>query len=153
MCHSTYFMHSQNISPFENTYCNIPVTLWSSYGNFFVTALMSCILLKCSPFMVVFTLGKSQQLHNTRADENENEGRPQAKVMLLEAAFQLNGTRQQDSLYFLLHLIKYLSKKTSRTALESGKSDGISLFKERGYILRDMNGNVSFVVISSFKHS
>jgi len=40
-------------------------------------------------------------------------------------------------------------KRTSRTASESGKDDGISVFESGGggRILRGINGNVSFTVI------
>ena len=41
-------------------------------------------------------------------------------------------------------------KRTSRTASESGKNDGISVFEARGSILRGSNGNVSFTVIILF---
>jgi hypothetical protein len=37
-------------------------------------------------------------------------------------------------------------KRTSRTASESGKNDGISVFEARRSILRGIKGNVSFAV-------
>jgi hypothetical protein len=43
--------------------------------------------------------------------------------------------------------LKTLTKRTSRTASESGKNDGINVFEARGSILRGINGNVSFIVI------
>jgi hypothetical protein len=40
--------------------------------------------------------------------------------------------------------------KTSRTASENGKNDGISVFEAKGSILRGSNGNVCFTVIFFF---
>jgi len=45
---------------------------------------------------------------------------------------------------------RHSRKRTSRTASESGKNDGISVFKARGSILMGINGNVSFTVIIYF---
>lgn len=42
-------------------------------------------------------------------------------------------------------------KRTSRTALEGGKNDGIRVFKQGGIIFRGVNGNVSFTAIL-FQH-
>ena len=50
--------------------------------------------------------------------------------------------------------LKNSRKRTSRTASESGKNDGISVFEARWGILRGINDNVSFsVIIFLFKHS
>jgi len=38
-------------------------------------------------------------------------------------------------------------KEDFRTALESGKNDGISVFEVRGSIVRGINGSVSFTVM------
>jgi len=47
-------------------------------------------------------------------------------------------------------LTKHWQKRTSRTASESGKKDGISVFEARGSILRGINGNVSCTVVNFF---
>ena len=46
--------------------------------------------------------------------------------------------------------LKRLTKQDFRTASESGKNDGITVFKARASILRGINGNVSFTVINFF---
>ena len=46
--------------------------------------------------------------------------------------------------------LKTLTKEDFRTASESGKNDGISVFEVRGRTLKGINGNVSFTVINIF---